>query len=355
MSNTDIDPIFEIVKSDMNEKDKIFFITHYISKNKNYEPKDSHVNIEPYNKNQLYGSVSLLLQAAYKNEEELFKFLLNNNMGDYEYDNFEAFLKKENNTEKALHFSYTISSMLEKYRENNDMEKYLNLYFEHYKNKIHLLNQAKFDTYSDEDGENYSYDLFNLCIYEDYLDILNKVIKKQPYLMEILYSNCDQIMVNFNYMNNQECQKLKEFINSNIDFNRNEFIDSNKKIIIHHTSDSLFFFLNNDSENFSNLNIKENNLVNYFFNDLSIILKSYLNEDTINSHINDIFSLYEDGFKIDDHLIIKVDPAYNDILEQEHSHILVKKLAEKEKILINHNIDQIQNEKNIYNTNKKRI
>lgn len=361
MSNTD--PLFEIIKSKMNESDKIFFISHYLSFHPEYKPFEINPGVQW--RKDVYGCQTLLSLAAINKEKKLFSYLLEENMGDYEYDRLKQEL--ENPTgDNLLHFSYTISSLMENSINHSYLEEYLNIYFAYYEKNIELLKLAKFDTYTDDRGENYSLDLINLCIYEQRLPLLSKVIAHNPYLKEIMYKDLMGAAANINFVPYDEKPEIINFLKDNIDVSRAEFIKCNSTLSIRERGRefnySLFLCLFKDNVSKDVVNkVKKSEgeenfpLFSFIQRDFAILLSSDtgISENSVNERIDELFLFYSENFKLEESKIFNILASDDNLIQKSFYPILSKNIATRERQIIN---SQLQDEeKKVYNVNKKRL
>jgi len=363
MSNTD--PLFEIIKSKMNESDKIFFISHYLSFHPEYKPFE--INPGAQWRKDVYGCQTLLSLAAINKEKKLFAYLLEKNMGDYEYDRLKQELKNHTG-DNLLHFSYTISSLLENGINHSYLEEYLNIYFTYYEKNIELLKLAKFDTYTDETGENYSLDLVNLCMYDQRLPLLSRVIKNNQYLKEIMYKHLMEAASNINFAPYDEKPGIINFFRHNIDISRAEFIKCNSILSMREKESefncSLFLCLFKDNppvlENMVNkLTKSEENsyfyLSSFIKRDFAILLSSDtgISENSVNERIDELFIFYSEKFKLEESKIFNILASDDLLFKKPFYPVLTKNIATRERQIIN---SQLQDEeKKVYNVNKKRL
>lgn len=361
MSNTD--PLFEIIKSKMNESDKIFFISHYLSYHPEYKPFE--INPGSQWKKDVYGCQTLLSLAAINKEKKLFVYLLEKNMGDYEYDRLKQEL--ENPTgDNLLHFSYTISSLLENSINHSHLEEYLNIYFAYYEKNIELLKLAKFDTYTDDRGENYSLDFINLCIYEQRLPLLSRVIAHNPYLKEIIYKDLMGAAANINFAPYDEKPEIINFLKDNIDVSRAEFIKCNSTLSIREKGEvfnySLFLCLFKDTSAedivnkvFPSVRDSDFSLPSLIKRDFAILLSSDtgISENSVNERIDELFLFYSEKFKLEESKIFNILASDDHLVKKTFYSVLTKNIATRERQIIN---TQLQDEeKKVYNINKKRL
>lgn len=361
MSNTD--PLFEIIKSKMNESDKIFFISHYLSSHPEYKPFE--INPGPQWRKDVYGCQTLLSLAAINQEKKLFVYLLEKNIGDYEYNRLKEELKNPTG-DNFPHFSYTISSLLENSINHSYLEEYLNIYFTYYEKNIELLKLAKFDTYPDDRGENYSLDLINLCIYEQRLPLLSRVIAHSPYLKEIMYKDLMGAAVNINFAPYDEKPEIINFLKDNIDVSRAEFIKCNSTISIREKGGefnySLFLCLFKDTSAEDIVNKvspsgedSDSSLLSLIKRDFAILLSSDtgMSENSVNERIDELFLFYSEKFKLEESKIFNILASDDNLIQKPFYSVLTKNIATKERQIIN---TQLQDEeKKVYNINKKRL